>query len=63
MNAKGRESEKEGKALHDAGGFDGDADYLANQENEIVGIVFTVRVGVAFDLILIDDPFERGTRA
>jgi hypothetical protein len=29
MNAKGRESEEEGKALHDAGGFDADADYLA----------------------------------
>ena len=41
-------------ALCDADGFDADADYLAHQENDVVGVVFTIGVGFAFDLILVD---------
>ena len=42
MNANQKEL---GEARHDAGGFDADANYLAQQENYIVGVVFTVGVG------------------
>jgi hypothetical protein len=39
-----------GEAVYDADGFDAHADYLAHQENDVVGVVFTVGVGFAFDL-------------
>jgi hypothetical protein len=50
MQPNKRESEKPGEALDDADGFDADADYLANEENDVVGVAFTIGVGVAFDL-------------
>ena len=52
--------EVSGEVLDDADGFDADADDLTDEQNDVVGVVFTVGVGFSFDLILADDPFERG---
>lgn len=35
-----------------------DADNLADQADDVAGIVLAVRIGVAFDLVLFHDPFE-----
>ena len=37
------------EAVYYADGLEARADYLANQENDVVGVVFTVGVGFAFD--------------
>jgi hypothetical protein len=55
--------EKIGQCLDNGDRFDADADYLADQADDIGGVVFTVGVGVAFHLVLIDDPVERGAGA
>ena len=52
-----------GEGLHDLDGFHGDAHDLTDQAHDVAGVVFTVRVGFALDLVLVDDPFERGARA
>ena len=59
-NKKGSDGKFLGEAVDDAGGFDAYAGDLAYQADDVAGVVFTVGVGVAFDLVLVDDPFERG---
>lgn len=63
MNANERESKEPGEALYNAGGFNADANDLADEADDVAGVVFTVRVGVALHLVLVDDPFEGGAEA
>jgi hypothetical protein len=58
-----RFGEKGWQSLHDYGCYDADADYLAYQTDDVGGVVFAVGVGVAFYLVLIDDPFKGGAGA
>jgi hypothetical protein len=48
-----------GESLNDLHRGHADADDLAHQPYYIAGIIFTVRVGIALHLILVDDPFQR----
>ena len=48
--------------FHNRNGFHADSHHLAYWAENIAGIVFTVGIGVALDLVLVDDPFECGAR-
>ena len=43
--------------------FHADPHDLPNQANDVAEIVFAIWVGIAFDLVLVDNPVERGAGA
>ena len=46
------------ETFHDPNCLHADAHHLADQAHDVAGIVFAVRVGLAFDLVLVNDPVE-----
>ena len=47
------------EALHDPGGLYAYPNDLSHETDDVPGVILAVRIGVAFDLILVDDPFQR----
>jgi len=52
-----------GKTLYNPDRLDADTDHLTDQAHDVAGIVVAIRIGLAFDLVLVDHPFERRPRA